>query len=300
MRHAVLIIALLTATPAVADTVNEAPPIATTVSTRNDGAMRMTVPVTIEGRGPYHFVVDTGADRTVVSQELAAQLSLRPGESVTIHSMSGVGSASTVTVPSLTVAGQTTRDINAPALEAAYLGSHGLLGIDSLKGRRVVMDFAKRTMTVLKAGEKEAYDPDTIVVTAKSKFGQLVLVDADVDGTPITVIIDSGAENTVGNASLRALLSKRNKRLQFFPTQLVDVTGGRLGAEYASVGRIRIAGITVENPVIAFADAHPFKRYGLLNKPAMLLGMDTLRGFRRVSVDFAQRKVRFLPPGTLG
>ena len=78
------------------------------------------------------------------------------------------------------------------------------------------------------------------------------------------------------------------------------MTGGRLGVEYAAVGRIRIAGIRVENAVIAFADAHPFKRYGLLNKPAMLLGMDTLRGFRRVSVDFAQRKVRFLPPGTLG
>jgi predicted aspartyl protease len=299
MRFAIALLVLTCPSVALADTVREAPPITTTVGTRTDNAMRMTVPVTIEGRGPYHFVVDTGADRTVVSQELAAQLELVAGESVTIHSMSGVGTANTVTVPSLTVAGQTTRDINAPALQQEFLGSQGLLGIDSLKGRRVVMDFAKRTMTVLRSGEKEAYDPDTIVVTARSKYGQLVLVDADVDGTPITVIIDSGAENTVGNAALRALLSKRNKRLQFFPTQLLDVTGGRLGAEYASVGRIRIAGITVENPVIAFADAHPFKRYGLLNKPAMLLGMDTLRGFRRVSVDFAQRKVRFLAPGTI-
>lgn len=299
MRHAVLIIALVTAAPAVADTVRDAPPIATTVVTRTDNAMRMTVPVTIEGRGPFHFVVDTGADRTVVSQELAAQLDLAHNATVTIHSMAGVGTANTVTVPSLTVAGQTTLDIKAPALQQAFLGSHGLLGIDTLKKRRVVMDFAKRTMTVLQSGEKEAYDPDTIIVTAKSKYGQLVLVDADVDGTPITVIVDSGAENTVGNAALRTLLSKRNKRLKFFPTTLVDVTGGRLGAEYASVGRIRIAGITVENPVIAFADAHPFKRYGLINKPAMLLGMDTLRGFRRVSVDFAQRKVRFLPPGTI-
>ncbi len=300
MRHAVLIIALLAATPAVADSVREAPPIATTVGTRTDNAMRMTVPVMIEGRGPFHFVVDTGADRTVVSQELAAQLDLAANATVIIHSMSGVGTANTVTVPSLTVAGQTTLDIKAPALQQAFLGSPGLLGIDTLKKRRVVMDFAKRTMTVLQSGEKEAFDADTIVVTARSKYGQLVLVDADVDGTPITVIIDSGAENTVGNAALRMLLSKRNKRLQFFPTELIDVTGGRLGAEYASVGRIRIAGITVENPVIAFADAHPFKRYGLLNKPAMLLGMDTLRGFRRVSVDFAQRKVRFLPPGTTG
>jgi predicted aspartyl protease len=300
MRYIAALCALLITMPLAAETVPNAPDLIATVATRTDDAMRMTVPVTIEGRGPYQFVVDTGSDRTVVSQELATLLKLAAGESVTMHSMTGVGTANTVMVPTLTLAGQTTRDINAPALQQAYLGGHGLLGIDTLKGRRVVMDFAKRTLSVLRAGEREAYDPDTIVVTARSKYGQLVLVDADVDGTPITVIIDSGAETTVGNNALRVLLSKRNRKMQFFKTDIVDVTGGRLGAEYASVGRIRLAGITIENAVIAFADAHPFKRYGLQNKPAMLLGMDTLRSFRRVSVDFAQRKVRFLPPGTLG
>ncbi len=300
MRYMPIMIALLISTPLAAEPMRDAPELVATIATRTDTAMRMTVPVTIEGRGPYHFVVDTGSDRTVVSQELATLLKLAVGQTVTMHSMTGVGLANTVMVPTLTLAGQTTRDINAPALQQAYLGGHGLLGIDTLKGRRVVMDFAKRTLSVLRAGEREAYDPDTIVVTARSKYGQLVLVDADVDGTPITVIIDSGAETTVGNGALRALLSKRNRKMQFFKTDIIDVTGGRLGAEYASVGRIRLAGITIENAVIAFADAHPFKRYGLLNKPAMLLGMDTLRSFRRVSVDFAQRKVRFLPPGTLG
>lgn len=293
-------LAIFVAAPTRAQPTASSPDLLATVTTRTDTAMRMTVPVTVDGRGPFQFVVDTGSDRTVVSQELATLLKLAAGEPVTMHSMTGVGRANTVNVPTLTLAGQTTRDIKAPALLQDDLGSHGLLGIDTLKGRRVVMDFGKRTLSVLRAGEKEAFDRDIIVVTARSKFGQLVLVDADVDGTPITVIIDSGAENTVGNAPLRALLAKRNRKMQFFKTALLDVTGGRLDAEYAAVGHIRIAGIRVENAVIAFADAHPFKRYGLLNKPAMLLGMDTLRGFRRVSVDFAQRKVRFLPPGSLG
>ncbi len=300
MRYALAVIALVLASSATAETVATPPDLVATVGTRSDLAMRMTVPVTIEGRGPFQFVVDTGSDRTVVSQELASLLKLEIGKTVTMHSMTGVSPATTVTVPSLTLAGQTTYAINAPALMEAYLGGHGLLGIDTLKGRRVVMDFAKRTLSILRAGEKEAYDSDTIVVTARSRFGQLVLVDADVDGTPITVIIDSGAETTVGNAPLRALLSKRNRKMQFFKTELIDVTGGKLGAEYAAVGSIRLAGLTLTNAVVAFADAHPFKRYGLENKPAMLLGMDSLRGFRRVSVDFAQRKVRFLPPGKGG
>ncbi len=273
------------------------PEVIATVSTRSDLAMRMTVPVTINGRGPYHFVVDTGADRTVVSRELAASLKLKTGQGATLHSMSGVAQVATVTVPSLTIAGQTTTDINAPALEGAYLGANGLLGIDTLKKRRIVMDFAKRTLSVLASNEREQYDPDTIVVTARSRFGQLVLVDADVDGTSITVIIDSGAESTIGNSALRKLLAKRNRKLEFFKTELIDVTGGRMPAQVASAGRLRIAGLTLNNVVIAFADAHPFKRFGLEERPAMLLGMDTLRAFRRVSVDFKERKVRFLPPG---
>ena len=272
------------------------PPPPVVVATRTDDAMRMTVPVTIGGKGPFQFVVDTGSDRSVVSRELADQLNLGDGRVVTMHSMTGVTEITTVQLPALTIAGRTTRGINAPALASEFLGANGLLGIDTLRDRRIVMDFAKRTMSILAPGEREQTDPDTIVVTARSRFGQLVLVDADVDGTPITVIIDSGAESTVGNAALRTLLAKRKRKLQFFKTELIDVTGGKLPAEFAAVGQIRIAGLTLYNPVISFADAHPFTRYQLTNKPAMLLGMDVLRAFRRVSVDFAQRKVRFLLP----
>ena len=44
---------------------------------------------------------------------------------------------------------------------------------------------------------------------------------------------------------------------------------------------------------IAFADVPPFKVFGLADQPALLLGTDLLETFRRVSLDFAARKVRF-------
>lgn len=49
---------------------------------------------------------------------------------------------------------------------------------------------------------------------------------------------------------------------------------------------------------MAFADVHPFKKLGLMDRPALLLGMDALRLFERVSVDFPNRRVRLLPPGS--
>jgi predicted aspartyl protease len=285
------------ATPLVAQ---ETPPPesgpTTTIDAGIDRSLRMTVPVTIDGQGPYQFVVDTGADRTVVSRELADHLKLAPSGSATMHTMSGVGPVDTVRVSTLEVGGGRNDGFNAPALSREHLGANGLVGVDSLQGRRVVMDFAKGTLTVTSSKVREQVEPDTIVVTARSRYGQLVLVDSDIGGIPITVIIDSGAQSSVGNLALRRMLEKRKKVRDFYPTVMTDVTGATINADVARVESIRLGGFTLTGIGVVFADAHPFKRFELLNRPAMLLGMDTLRAFRRVSVDFAQRKVRFLLP----
>ena len=44
---------------------------------------------------------------------------------------------------------------------------------------------------------------------------------------------------------------------------------------------------------MAFADVPPFTVFGLAKQPALLLGTDLLDTFRRVSLDFRARKVRF-------
>ena len=301
MIRQLLLLGTLVATPGLAQ---EAPAFeygpTTTIDAGSDRQLRMTVPVTVDGKGPYPFVVDTGADRTVVSRELATHLKLAPSGTATMHTMAGVGPVNTVRVTTLTVGGGTNVDIKAPALPREHLGAHGLLGVDSLQGRRVIMDFRKGTFEVADSKIREVREPDTIVVTARSRFGQLVLVDSDIGGTPITVVIDSGAQNSIGNLALRRMLAKRKKVRNFVPTVMTDVTGATIAAELALVDNIRIGGFTINDVAVAFVDAHPFKRFELLNKPAMLLGMDTLRAFRRVSVDFAQKKVRFLLPDSSG
>jgi repressor of nif and glnA expression len=44
---------------------------------------------------------------------------------------------------------------------------------------------------------------------------------------------------------------------------------------------------------IAFADIPPFDVFGIADKPSLLLGTDLMENFRRVSLDFHERKVRF-------
>src|SRR5258708_686710 len=42
-----------------------------TIETSNDPYRRMTAPISLNGQGPYFFVVDTGANQSVISRELA-------------------------------------------------------------------------------------------------------------------------------------------------------------------------------------------------------------------------------------
>ena len=258
---------------------------------------RMTVPVSIGTHGPDNFVVDTGAERTVVSRELANSLDLGPGRTAVVHSMTEVSRIPTVILSGLRVGQRTMDDIHAPALERANLGAAGILGVDTLQSQRVVFDFDRQEMTIMPSRRVDPHWPEgTIVVTARSRFGRLMLLDASVDGQRVWVIIDTGAQITVGNMALRNALERRHRLGPMAPISMLSVTGGRFVGEYSLARLIRIGGADIHNLPVAFADVHPFRQLQLTDRPAILLGMDALRLFNRVSVDFANRRVRLLPP----
>jgi len=301
MRIQGLAAALFVAAPAFAATpgqvVGDAP--ATTVTAGEDQSRRMTVPVSVNGQGPFQFVIDTGADRTVISKELAEQLALPKSGTAKLHAMGGSAQVNMVKIDRIQVSNKITRKVKAAALPRKYIGADGLIGIDSLKGQRIVMDFQAGTMTLQASDTPEDDLPDgvdVIVVTARTRLGQLVLADADANGQKVWVIVDTGAQNSVGNNRLRRLMVERNPSTMVKPIQMIDVLGKSTPADYTVVSRLRIGGVMLGNAALAFADAHPFKLFELEKKPSMLLGMESLRAFQRVSVDFASRKIKFLMP----
>lgn len=115
----------------------------------------LVVPVHVNGRGPYDFVLDTGATLTCVSEELAAELSL-PEATGQIGFGAGVGGSGRmrlVRVDSLRVGAARAADLQACALDlgsAQSIGIEfaGLLGLNFLRSFRVVLDF-ERDMIVI-------------------------------------------------------------------------------------------------------------------------------------------------------
>ncbi len=258
---------------------------------------RLSVAVSIDGRGPYHFVVDTGAERTVISKELASYLSLKAGNDVLLHSLNGSGIVPTAMIPSLLVSRKPVNDISAPALDAVDLGARGILGTDTLQKQRVLFDFGNKKMTISgSTGSRNALGSGAIVVTARSLYGRLIVADARVEGEKVIVVIDTGSDVTIGNQALRERLAKKQKLRPGVPITLISVLGNEVTADYTAMKRVTFGGIYVKNMPIAFSDVNLFKQLKLEDRPAILLGMDTLQLFDRVAIDFQTRKVEFLSP----
>jgi predicted aspartyl protease len=254
-----------------------------------DPAHRMTVPVTIDGRGPFPFIVDTGSTVTVLSEVLAAQLGLRATDKLLVKAATGVATSDAVRVMSLEVGPRRLANLHMPILARTDLGALGILGIDAVSREKLVMDFRKKQMT-LTASTRRGEDPFGVTVTAKSRYGQLLLVDCDVEGMPLYVILDTGSEVSIGNFTMRAMLERHRAA---YEVEVAGVTGVSVFAPIGLLRQLDMGHVQVTNLNIAYADLYTFEQFGLHDKPAMLLGMSTLRHFDRVSIDFPAREVRF-------
>jgi predicted aspartyl protease len=258
-----------------------------------DPTLRLTLPVMINGQGPYDFLVDTGSDRTVISRELAASLALPAGNSVTMNEITGVDDVNTVVIDHLTIGDRVVDHIEAPSLAAKDIGAAGMLGVDALRNLHVVMDFKAMRMSSAPS-RAEPFDNRTIVVRGRSRFGQLILVDSKVRGVRVFVVLDSGSQVSVGNPELLKLLTGRatsgEPRLT---TEIMSVTGRKRTVELDQIAEANVGGVTIRNMPLAFAQLPIFDHFGLTHEPALLLGMDVLSRCERVSVDLRRREATF-------
>lgn len=267
-----------------------------------DATRRMAVQVTIGGQGPFSFLVDTGAERTVIARELAERLNLVPGERLRLATI-----GSSAIVPSYRVAALQMTDMHmagftAPAFSGRHIGAAGLIGVDMLEDRRVLIDFRRQSMSVIETRRQARpiiRDDDAIVVTARKVGGRLILSNAVLDGKHIDVIVDTGAQTSIGNLAMQRLVTnRRSNRVPFVPTTLEAVTGETVAATRTAIKRIKINGMDVNDLPVSFADAQAFRALGLDKRPALLLGMDCLSLFDRVEIDFPNRRIIFdLPSG---
>ncbi len=265
------------------------------IQAKVDRETRLTVPVTIEGKGPFRFLIDTGSQNTVLSRNLATQLKLEAGPRVRVIGIADELPTDSVRVEALDLGQMTLFGLRVPLLEERHMGAEGILGTDALQDRRVLLDFMHNRMEV---GDTRALGGNSgyeIVVQARRRSGQLIMANARIDGVRVDVVLDTGGGTSVGNRALQAALGRRGGASQ--QVSLLSVTGQTVLADIGLAHKLEIDAVNVTNLVIAYTDTPAFAALGLTRKPALFLGMREMRLFRRVAIDFQTRKLLFDIPG---
>ena len=252
---------------------------------------RLSVEVRVNGQGPYHFIVDSGADTSAVGLRIAQNLALPLGTPAILNGMTARNLVDRVKIARLNLGPSTISDLEVPALREGDLGGDGLLGIDALVRQRLMMDFDKHLIQVEDARVPMKYNPGDIVIIARRQHGQLILAEVKASGFRLDAVIDTGTEITIGNSALRQKLLRRRTKMS--TVDVIGVTGTTVKLDLATIDELQLGPVLLRNVPIAFADVPPFKLFGLADQPALLLGTDILENFRRVSLDFRARKVRF-------
>jgi predicted aspartyl protease len=256
---------------------------------------RMTVPVTIGGQGPFRFMLDTGAQATVLSRDLADRLALNDRSPATLVGMASRRPVETTPIYDVGLGSRSFYIRSAPVVETANIGgADGILGLDSLQDQRVLLDFVRQEITIADADDLGGNRGYEIVVKARNRLGQLIITEARLDGVRIAVVVDSGAQGSIGNLALH---ERFRRSRQMGETEVTDINGVVMTGAVKLANDLHIGRARLQNVPIMFADSPTFHALGLADQPALMLGMSELKLFRRVAIDFKTRRVLFdLPP----
>jgi clan AA aspartic protease (TIGR02281 family) len=111
----------------------------------------VVVPVTLNGRGGYKFLLDTGATNSILSSQVADQLGLPAHSRATLLTAGGNLLVTVRTVKIMQIGNIQITNMDIAVADAdlfKQLHVDGIIGADYLKQFKVSIDYAHRTLTI--------------------------------------------------------------------------------------------------------------------------------------------------------
>lgn len=262
--------------------------------TTHDHIGRVVVPVTINGRGPFRFIVDTGANHSTISPGLARELGLKPAEvpSIILDGITGTAQVSFVTIDRLQAGELTIESTALPVVWAPVMaGADGILGAAGITEKSLLIDFQRNRVTISR-GVEAAIRANTMKIHAVRVAGGLMTLDTRIGGVAVRAVIDTGAERTLGNLALRnALRARRSHGVLAMMTTVYGTTQDTEAGEIQIVPPLVIDSLRITDVAMVFGDFHIFSVWGMHDRPAMIIGMDVLGTVASLAIDFKNQDV---------
>jgi hypothetical protein len=217
-------------------------------------------------------------------------------EYINVHGVTGPARVPVARIEQMQVGTLALADLRLPVLQdAVFAGADGILGIDNLQHARVEIDFAAGRVVVRESTGRRARR-GYLLVPAHLHEGGLLLVHGKVGRLPVKVILDTGAERSMGNLSLlqalqgSAVVAQRTTEATVIGATPGDVAGTAMRTPLISIGEA-----TLKDVIVTFGDLHVFAVWGLGDEPALVVGMDLLSTLEGFVIDYPRREFLLRP-----
>ena len=295
----VLIVATISARAAAAE------PIAS-IPYRLDYNGWYTVDVTINGQGPYQFIVDTGATLTAVYENTASTQTFSAAN-VSEKRVLGIVGAQDLPAANLgdiEAGGIHLRDhvgVIIPDWDSPGPKPHGILGLDFLSRYIVLFDAERQRIEFFDNNNPPAEEMAEMTRTAlrystfNRDYGGLYTITLSVANRKIPCIVDLGADGTLLNyRAMRRLMGgiyvdPRRETGTTTGSKIRDVFGDEAAAMTISAGPIKINGARWGRRTLTIYNVGIFEALGVRRKAYGLLGADLVQD-RNFIFDFANER----------
>jgi predicted aspartyl protease len=245
-----------------------------------------TVPVYVDGKGPYPFILDSGADSSAVYSWFAEQQHLKKtNKTEELSGQTGSGTMDLYEIGDLALDSHHIRHVSAYGLPNRHDAGReaGILGNDFMDGTLVAYDFPCRRIEVhvtpVKISKVIGIGPAP-VQAAIDEGTTLLTLPVTINGFTGIAALDTGSRNTRLTSSFAIAAGIDAQSSQFHDGEAIfGANSNKMIPRNGLLGNVSFGGMEI-------GDAHgqvidlPMLEHDFGGKPAMLLGADLLNRYR--------------------
>ncbi len=262
---------------------------------QQDEQGRVLVDVRVRGEGPFPFLLDTAASRTVMYRTLVSMLELEavPFKSRRVMTATGAREMQLYRIGEFEALGKTLNVKETVAMpDPSVEGIAGILGIDLLRGHQMILD---RTGARLEDDRNLRRESDWLDLKARAVGYGSLAVTVVIEGVEIHALVDTGSGKTVLNGPALKALEKLLPGSVNEGGASVSASGRSMAASMIDVPGLAIGPWQLPAQRLVSAHLPIFSTFGASRAPAMILGMDVLLQADTVAMDFRRWRMLVRP-----